>query len=432
MRESNHPDKGLAQEWLQDLGAWIDAHGLTGYDPFDVKAHPLIRAMQPYALPRKTATAICDVFPYLTRRALGVRPTLNAKGAALTAMGWLRLYQTYGDRDCLDRAAVLLETLRSMAAPCEQGLAWGYPFKVFGKGVDIPAGVPVAVVTVTAGEAFLLAHEAAGDAAALDAAANVGRWLLHELPRLDAGDGKQCFAYAVSDRRRTHNVNLLAAAFCIRLADRLASGFPGRPAATPEALRDAADSALAWSLEAQHDDGSWPYGVAGPGAAADPKLMTLVDHHHTGFVLRALLDIWSVTQDAAVESAMRRGWDHYRKRLYAPDGMPVNGFGRYPVDIHACAEGILCPSALSAWRGYTLRFATRTLRWSHFHMRDPRNGLPYYRKYPFFTSRLLCTRWGLAWMFRALAEYLHRMELADAAAGSGVRDDATEAESGQL
>jgi hypothetical protein len=41
-------------------------------------------------------------------------------------------------------------------------------------------------------------------------------------------------------------------------------------------------------------------------------------------------------------------------------------------------------------------------------MRNLKTGELYYRRYPFFVSKITFPRWGVAWMFRAIAEYLSR------------------------
>ena len=395
---TNNPDISVAAEWAGELDAWAEAHGLCGYDPFDVKQHPWIRAAQPWAPTRKVTTALCDLFPNTIRRVLRVAPTENPKAHALVALGALRLHQVSGDEAFLDRALGHLGWLRTNALNGHAGLCWGYPFDVFGKGVDTPRGTPIGVVSAIAGEAFLAAHALCGEDALLEAARSIAEFLLRGLPRLEADDGTYCFAYTPVDRRRVHNANLLAAALLFRVA-----------AATGEdALREAAEPALRFTLARQREDGAWPYGVAVPDEAHDAGLLALVDHHHTGFVLRALHDIDTVRPDEALQDALGKGYHFYRRTLFRPNGMPVNEYGAYPVDIHACAEAVLCFAALSDRIPGALRHATAAMRWTYWWLRVPESGAVWQRKYPLHTARLVCPRWGVAWMHRALAEYLYR------------------------
>jgi hypothetical protein len=387
-----------AQEWLSLLAQWIENHGLCGYDPFDVKQHPFLRALQPYKWPRRASTACCDLFPVTVRRLLGVEPTENPKAFALVALGDLRRYETTKDPLHLDRAGRYLDWLRTRCSPGCGGMAWGYPFDVYGKGVDTPSGTPIGVVTAIAGEAFALAYDLTRDAHHLDAVRATADFFLNEIPQMRQADGTFCFAYTPTDRRRVHNANLHAVAHLYRTF-RLTGD---------ERFRTAAEPALAYTLKRQRPDGSWPYGEWVEGDLAERNLMELVDHHHTGFVLRSLYEIHADTSSADVRRVLDAGYRYYRENLFLPDGTPITAYARYPVDIHACAEAVLCPSVLADLYPDARELADAALNWTARHMRNSRTGLPYYRRYPYLTSRLVCTRWGVAWIYYALSEYLAR------------------------
>lgn len=395
MRPSNNPDIALAQEWWGQLDAWLETHGLEGYDPFDVKQHPWIRAAQPYYLPRRATTALCDLFPVGMRRLLRVAPTENPKAFALVSLGAMRMHQLTGGTAYLDRGLAMLDALRERATPGYAGLCWGYPFDIHAKGLDTPRDTPVAVLSAIAGEAFLLAHEITGDPCHLDAASSIAAFLLADLPRMEQDDGTVCFAYTPLDRRRVHNANLLAAAHLIRTGVKTGES----------PLIEAALPALRFTLDRQREDGAWPYGEYIEGEPYEAGLLSLVDHHHTGFVLRSLHDIHRVRPDSGLLKSLKKGFQFYQT-LLEPSGMPLNEYGAYPVDIHGCAEAILCSSTLSAIFPPAERMAIRALRWAHWFLRNPADGAPWYRKYPWYTSKIVFPRWSAAWMYRAVAEYL--------------------------
>lgn len=394
--ECPEADPVFAELWCAQLDTWIAEHGLLGHDRFDVREHPWIRAAQPHPLLRKMATALTDGFPVYSRKLLSIAPQLNAKAFALVALGHLRLHETFGGKNHLARAMEHLRWLLEHPSAGWHGLCWGYPFNVSAKGLSTPKYTPVGVVSAIAGEAFVRAYRVTGDKAHLDAARSIAEFFLRDLPRFSAPDGTHCFAYTPTDGRRVHNANLHAAGHLLRVY-----------AETHEKeLRDAAWPAVQFTLTRQREDGSWPYGESTDGEPFDAKQLTLVDHHHTGFVLRSLFEIHEFVPSDGLRQQIQRGFEFYRKRLFAADGCPITLAGRYPVDIHACAEGILCPSVFSAWQPDALAIATRTMYWTSRHLRNPQNGLPYYRQYPGFVSKLHCPRWGLAWMFLALSEYL--------------------------
>jgi hypothetical protein len=390
----------LAGHWVQLLEDWIRERGLRGYDRFDVRAHPLIRAAQPYPIPRKITTGVTDLFPMVSRRILGVAPQENAKAFALVALGNLRRYQTTLSKEHLAIAREHLQWLLDHPSTGYSGLCWGYPFDVFAKGLDTPRHTPVVVVSAIAGAAFSLAWRITEDEEYRAALRSIAQFIEEDIPRLDWMDGTYCFAYTPGDRRRVHNANLHAAAHLVRTFTITGERH----------LLDLAVPAIEFTLKGQRDNGAWPYGEHAPDDPYEAKLLSLVDHHHTGFVLRSLLDINAHLDEDRIREAIQRGFTFYREKLFDTDGAPVTTYGRYPIDIHACAEGILCPSALSVLDSNALAIAERTMRWTREHMSHPSTGVPYYRKYPWITSRLYCPRWGLAWIYFALCEYLCAVE----------------------
>ena len=111
-----------AMAWALQLDTWIQENGLRGFDPFDVKQHPWLRAAQPYRLPRRATTALCDLFPNAMRRLLGTAPRENAKSFALVAYTRLRLYALTQEKKHLDDALACLEWLLAHAATGWNGL----------------------------------------------------------------------------------------------------------------------------------------------------------------------------------------------------------------------------------------------------------------------------------------------------------------------
>ncbi|HOD96242.1 MAG TPA: hypothetical protein PLZ53_03615 [Candidatus Hydrogenedentes bacterium] len=395
----NNRDIHIAQEWIIQLSALMQAPDTPGFDPFDIKAHPLFKKAQQRPWLRKVTTVLGDAFPTVLRRMLRIDRSLNPKTPALFALGHLRLFQITGDGIHLEKAKHCLELLRSLACPTESGgIGWGYPFPVSGKGVALASRTPVTVVSAIAGAAFLQAAHITREEHWLNTARNISVFFQKDLPRLPGEDSFFCFAYAPGDTRRIHNANLLAIEHILHTA-RLSEEI-----GTAEALLPA----LHFSLAAQREDGAWPYGVREPGDPFEPRLMRHVDNHHTGFVLRSLHGIDCAVPGLVPEldAVIRRGYRFYRT-LFSTVGRPLEEGRRWPVDIHAAAEGILCPSVLAERFRGTANDALAVLRWTHEHMRDAATSAPWYRLYPFFASRILYPRWSLAWMFRALAEYLY-------------------------
>jgi hypothetical protein len=405
MRWSNNPDVALAQEWVRVLDSHIRTAGLRGYDPFDIKQHPWIRAAQTRPLLRKLSSGLCDMFPTIARKLLRIQPSENPKAFALTALGALRLHQVYGEQGHLDLALDKLSWLEQHASPGYAGPCWGYPFNIKAVGLETPQGTPVLVVSAIAGFAFLLAHEVTGEQRFLDTARGIAEFVLRDLPPIPEEEGACCLPYTPSDRRRVHNANLYGAELLVRVAART-----GERALVTHAL-----PAIAFTLRRQHDDGAWFYGEFRAGEPYERGILEYVDHFHTGFVLRSLHGIAAALppEDAPLReqciAALRKGFDYYKEKLHqGAYHQPLNAYASWPIDIHMCAESVLCPSVVKDVVLPARGMAFLCLKWVHWYLRDHKTGLPQYRKYPLFTSNIAFPRWGIAWMYYALGEYLYQ------------------------
>ena len=132
----NDPAIALAQDWVCQLDGWFEKHGTTGFDPFDIKAHPLMRRVQRHKVPRRCATFLCDLYPHASRWLLRIAPTDNPKTHALLALGGLRLFQVTQDECWLDKARANLDWLLGHPADGYAGLEW----KARRQEPHIPAG----------------------------------------------------------------------------------------------------------------------------------------------------------------------------------------------------------------------------------------------------------------------------------------------------
>jgi hypothetical protein len=79
----------------------------------------------------------------------------------------------------------------------------------------------------------------------------------------------------------------------------------------------------------------------------------------------------------------------------------------FPIDIHSCAEAILCMSTLSDVFPDAKEYAGNAFLWTMYNMQD-KDGHFYYLKTPHRTDRMPYIRWGQAWMMRALTSFLAR------------------------
>jgi hypothetical protein len=114
---------------------------------------------------------------------------------------------------------------------------------------------------------------------------------------------------------------------------------------------------------------------------------------------------------------MDRCFDHYTGHFFEKQKIPKLLPDRlYRIDIHSCAEAILCISVLSETYPQHISLAGNVLKWTLENMQDAAGyfyygilknritGRPYVSKIPYI-------RWGQAWMLKSLAAYTEKTKM---------------------
>ncbi len=193
--------------------------------------------------------------------------------------------------------------------------AWGYPWDTQTRWSHYPGGSPNVVATAFSANALAEAAVTFDEPAWRARAERAARWVACELFLPEEG----YFAYHGHSDRLVHNANLLGAA----LVHELAHDAPG----ASEAVR----IATARTLDAQRDDGTWPYGEAAG--------LEWVDGFHTGYVLDSLCRLEGV--DPRIPSAIERGARVYMSDFFDSEGRARLWRGkRYPEDSHSAGTGM--------------------------------------------------------------------------------------------
>jgi hypothetical protein len=213
----------------------------------------------------------------------------------------------------------------------------------------------------------------------------IRNFILKDLNRHVEEDESFCFSYTPLDRYFVHNANLLGASLLIRL-----HGETGDAES-----REAALMALAWSMRRQREDGSWYY--------AEKEGSRWIDSFHTGFNLQAVRYFLEAGFAKEWQEGYGRGVRFYRENFFLEDGTPKYYHDRlWPIDIHSPAQAVVFFSGM----GETDAALTDgILHWMVTHLQDPK-GFFYFQKHPRYTNRIPYMRWGQAWAFHALTEYL--------------------------
>lgn len=382
---------------FRDLGTWIDHYGWAGYDPYDIRGQDWYLIFGGQSFPQRKIRGVLSrvenaLGPIFLRRLLRIEKQVNAKGVGLIASAYISAFRATREAFYLDKAAQALDWLSSNYSRQYPGISWGYPFYWHSR-VLIPKGVPSVVVTGTVGLAFLDHYELTGEPHSFRILEGIARFFLEGLNRTVEEDGLLCFSYTPLDHFRVLNANMFAAAFLARLAALTGEG----------QYADTALEATRYVITEQDVDGAFHYWGSEPDS--------VVDHYHTGFVLRHLDTVKRATGEEFIAEPLGRGYRFYLERLFTGDGIPMRTPERYyPVDIHSCAEALLCVSQLEQYHGGEERLSS-VLDFTLTRMRHPDGWFIHRISKQRNRERRLeipYMRWGQAWMLAALARLLER------------------------
>jgi hypothetical protein len=325
-------------------------------------------------------TQAVKLAPVNVRPLIGIRPAWNAKAIGLVAAAYARLAVT-GDTEAAAARDRWLDWLDAHRAGDGADRLWGYHFPVQTRVFAYAANAPNAIASTFVLQAFLDAAELAGSDEALAAAVDGARALVARL----SGDrhGQPFFRYLAGEDELIHNANALACA-AIGRAGELAGD---------DSLREAARAALAITLDAQRDDGSWPY--------SERNVHGWVDNFHTGYVLESLARCVRLAEP--VRGAVARGVAYWREALFLDDGRPKYfPDSVYPLDGHCYAQAVETWVAVRDVVPDALTEAQRSARLLVTTMLD-RRGYVVFQRRAWMTNRVPFIRWTTAPTFRALA-----------------------------
>lgn len=377
---------------LRALTEWFSDAGLAGFDPFDVYDHPVLRLLRRTEQTRfkkiwTKTNRFAQVHPVLVRRVLRQKPHVNPWTVGLLLASWVRLSLAEA-QPWPSNPHDLVSWLEQNSVRGYAGTAWSYPFGHQSR-IYFPAGTPWGIVTADCGESLLDFAEHTSDPRARSMAEGVATFLAEALPRQEMQRG-HCVTYSPIDSFAIHNVNMGVGAYLARAAavfDRAE-------------WAQIAEECLIFTLSEQRPDGSFDYW------ADCQRTARQVDNYHTGFVLRALLQ-YSCLGYRDADRALEKGWSFYASAFLADDGLPLTFEGRgLPINIHGCAEAVLCGAMLANRFPNALPAARRTCTWTIENLQNP-DGSFGYGVFDYGYQPVPYTRWNEAWMMRALSELVY-------------------------
>jgi hypothetical protein len=384
---------------LEICKKWFSNSDFYGYDPYDFRgSDKYVRLFGHQNFIFKKIRGFLSVLEYnipprLLRRVFRIKTSVNPKGLGLLASSYLSLYRTTLDINYLEKTNHVLDWLYNNANSNYIGYSWGYPFH-WQSRIFFEKGTPSSVATGTIGDAFLDHYIISNSARSLKVCEGIAQFFLNCLNRHYNNDRNFCFSYTPIDNFKVHNASLFVAAFLARFGKVINN----------QIFIDTALQVTQYTLSEQNEDGSFNYW------SNEPK--SLIDHYHTGFVLRHLDTVQkSVPRQSFIEN-INRGYHFYRNNLFHKSGIPMfSTKSIYPIDVHSCAEAILClnqfddnPLSDQLLRSVLNFIQENMISKNGYYIAGIRNrfwgdqkiDIPY-------------MRWGQCWMFLAFAKLFEKI-----------------------
>jgi len=383
----------IVRNSIVKLDKWLEKNGWEGYDPYDIRELPFLQRLQNCRILRRLISGLENLNPEFFRKVLRVEKKINAKGMGLFADAYLNLYNITGENNYKIKAKKIINWLDNNYSKGYSGKCWGYPFDWHSK-IFIPKGTPSGVVTSVVGNAYWNFYKTTGEKRYLSVCKSICTFILSDLNIDEIDLDKICFSYTPLDKFHVNNANLFVAEFLIKV---------GKEINNIEFIEKGL-KAVNYTLSQQNEDGSIFYW------GKDQDNRCSIDHYHSGFEIRSLYSIWKLTKEKRIYKAVSGYYQFYLHNLFKNKAIPkLTPRRTNPIDIHSCAEAILCNSILSESFPDEQAYFRNSLNWTIKNMQHRHGwfiymiinikGIKWKIKIPYI-------RWGQAWMLNALSNAL--------------------------
>ena len=380
------------------LDSWIDANGWTGWDPYDIQCsyflHRFVNKSRIIKVIHSRLFKFWNRYsPKFIRKFLRVKPQINPKGMGVLTHAYCNLYYYTRDEKYLEKAKKTAEWLLTNSNPEYENLCWGYPFD-WQSRIFIPKGTPLGIIGTSVGPGFWELYQITKDKKYLEACKSICQFIINDLNQTRTDKGL-CFSYSTLDNYQVLNANLFNAEFLIRIGNEIKN----------KEWLSIGKEALFFTIAEQNSDGSFCYWSK--EFQEQLNIPCTNDHYHTGFKIRLLHQIWSNTKDAAVKESLDALHSHYINNYFAVDNAPLLSPKNYIVDMHGCAEALICNSILSKDFPKAKQIVRNTSQWIiENEIQKPQGWFVYQLLKPknrTITIDIPYLRWCQSWMLLGLS-----------------------------
>lgn len=337
----------------------------------------------------------CKLSPINLRKIFLVPNGFNPKAGALFLLGHLDMLKITDEDLHKTEAQELYKKLRDVLIERQRGIGWGYNFDWQARAFYVPVGTPNVVTSVYVGKALLEYYEVFNDIEAFNLAKQIAEFIIYEMVIFE-NEKDLCFRYIPTETAEVHNANLLAASFLSSI-----DKFTGL-----NEFREKIIKSVNFSLSDINEDGSWPYGTK--------PFHRWVDNFHTAFNIESLIVIRDNLDLQSLDSAIEKVVKYYLDNMFTDEGLPKYYNNKlYPTDIHVIAESLIVlnkiiNSKISCDRVKLAYFQQQILNLAKSF--QDKKGYFYFQKTKYFWNKTPYIRWGQAWMFFALSNFLQHVK----------------------
>lgn len=384
---------------IKEIEGHLEKNDFKGYDPYDFIGNDffVFFLKKNNVISRKLRgllSLIEEINPLLIRKLFFIKKRKNNKSLGLLAYAFLVKYEYTKDEHYLIKAEKLLNYLLDNPSLGYYGLCWGYPFHWYSR-LYLKKNTPSTVVTTIIALAFYKHIEVTKSNNYLEVINRIKQFYLEDLNLYKEDKKGYCFSYTPSDTFKVHNANLFTGLFFAHYYSIYDDSFS----------KTLCNEIVSFVINEQNLDGSFNYWSG--------EKESIIDHFHTGYVLRHLNSIIELTSLNNYKTNLEKGIKYFLEKLYSKDGHPkFSNNMEYPIDCHSVAESILCLVKLQKFNSVSdradLLLKSMELLCNVFY--DKSGSFNYQIKSNNVLSSINYIRWSQSWAYLALIIYKYEYE----------------------